>query len=218
MKDSITLAQEFVLLASDSETHKWRKPWLSYLQTYVAGAVLIELLSEEVIQVGDKGKLLVIQDQYNGDEAAIMMLHKLKQSSKTMKEWIQTLYYGGKDRSQLFQSVVKPLVRSEFLKEEHFRIMLLFQATRYVPSTVNKDWIIQRIRAELLENGPVTQKTALLTMMLDVCKLLKSYFSEYEQIELKKRLQRLQEEQGDEWKLIRLIRKTMEDMDIGVAT
>jgi hypothetical protein len=111
---------------------------------------------------------------------------------------------------------VNPLVLNGYLKEEKYRILLLFQATRYVPSTIIKDRIIQRIRAELLENGPVTQQTALLTMMLEMSKLLKSYFSEYEQIELKKRVQRLLEEKGDEWGSIRLIRKTMEEMDIGL--
>ncbi len=217
MKDSFTLAQEFVLLASDSETHKLRRPMRSYLQTYVVCAILIELLSEEVIRVGDKGKLVVIQNQYDGDEAALMMVQKLKQSSNTMKEWIQSLYSWGKDSSQLFQAVVNPLVLSGYLMEEKYRKMLLFQATRYVPSTINKDRIIQRIRAELLENGPVTQQTALMTMMLEMSKLLKSYFSEYEQIELKKCVQRLHEEKGDEWDSIRLIRKTMEEMDIGLG-
>jgi hypothetical protein len=214
MQDSFTLAQEFVLLASDSETHRWKRPMRSYLETYVAGAVLIELLSEEVIRIGDKGKLEVIQHQYNGDEAARIMLHKLGQSrTKTMKKWIQSLYSKGKDRSQVFQAVVKPLVRNEDLKEEQYRIMLLFPASRYVPSAVTKDRIIQRIRAELLENGPVTQQTALLTMMLEMSKLLKGYFSEYERNELKKRLQRLQEEQGDRWKSIRIIRKAIEEMN-----
>ncbi|WP_308633925.1 GOLPH3/VPS74 family protein [Paenibacillus silvisoli] len=216
MVHSFTLAQEFVLLASDSETHKWRRPMRSYLRTYAAGAILIGLLSEEVIRVGDKGKLVVIENQYNGEAADLMMLQKLKQSSKTMKEWIQSIYMWGKDSTRLFQAVVNPLVLSGCLKEEQYRMMLLFKATRYVPSTVHKDRIIQRIRAELLENGPVTKQSALLTMMLEMSKLLKSYFSEYEQLELKKRVQRLHEEKGGEWKSIRLIRKTMEDMDIGL--
>jgi len=216
MKDSFTLAQEFVLLASDFETHKQRRPMRSYLQTYVLGAILIELLSEEVIRVGHKGKLVVIQNEYDGDEAALLMVQNLKQSSKTMKEWIQSLYSWRKDSARLFQLVVNPLVLGGYLKEEKYRKMFLFQATRYVPLTKYKDRIIQRIRAELLENGPITQQTALLTMMLEMSKLLRSYFSEYEQIELKKSVQRLHEEKGEEWDSIRLIHKTMAEMDIGL--
>lgn len=216
MLTSFTLAQEFVMLASDSATHKWRRPVRSYLQTYAIGAILIELLSEEVIRVGDKERLAVMHHGYNGDEAALMMLQKLGQSGKTMKQWIQSLYSWGKDSSRLFKAIVNPLVLRGDLREEQYRFLFLFKATRYVPSTVNKDRIIQRIRAEMLEDGPVSRQTALLTMMLEMSKLLKSYFSNYEQIELKKRMQRLHEEKGEEWKSIRLIRKTIEDMDVGL--
>lgn len=219
MQEPFTLAQEFVLLASDAETHRRRRPKRSYLQTYAAGAVLIELMAEEAIRIGDKGKLEVIRHQYNGDEAARIMLQKLGRSrKKTMKKWIQSLYSRRKDRSQVFQAVVKPLVRNGDLKEEKYRVWFLFPASRYVPSAVTKDRIIQRIRAELLEDGPITRQTALLTMMLDMSKLLKAYFSEYEQNELKKRLQRLQEEQGDRWKSILLIRKAIEEINAVIVS
>ncbi|GEM_PF-1667891 len=213
MQEPFTLAQEFVLLASDAATHGRRRPGRAHLQTYAVGAVLIGLLAEEAIRIEEKRKLGVARHHIEGDEAARIMLRKLGQSKKrTLKQWIQSFYSRRKDRSEVFQAVVKPLLRNGDLREEKYRIWFLFPATRYVPSAASKDRIVQRIRAELLEEGPVTRQTALLTMMLDMSKLLKAYFSDYEQRELRKRLQRLQEEQGDNWKSILQIRKAIEEL------
>ena len=219
MKEPLTLAQEFVLLASDATTHGWRKPRRAYLQTYAAGAVLIGLLDEEAIRIEEKGKLAVARHHFNGDEASRVMLRILEQAGKkTLKQWIQSFYARGKNRSQVFQAVVKPLLCNGDLKEEKVRVWFLIPVSRYVPSAATKDRIVQRIRAELLEEGPITRQTALLTMMLDMSKLLKAYFSEYEQNELRKRLQRLQEEQGDHWKSVHLIRKAIEEFNAVIVS
>lgn len=101
----------------------------------------------------------------------------------------------------------------EFSKEM-YRVLFLLPAWRYVSSAAARDEIVRRIRSELLENGPMTRQTALLTLMLETSRLLPGYFSDYERKELKKRLARLHEEQEEEWKSIFQIQKTIEEMDI----
>lgn len=49
--------------------------------------------------------------------------------------------------------------------------------------------IIEAIRAELLEDGEVSEEVAALTALLDKSNRLKDYFSRYEQKELKKKLE-----------------------------
>ncbi|UUZ81751.1 GPP34 family phosphoprotein [Paenibacillus sp. P26] len=219
MQEIYTLPQEFVLLASDRETHKWRKPLQAYLETYAAGATLIELLSEEAIRLGDKGKLEVNRREEDEDDAARFLLNHLEQAKpQTLKKWVQSFYSRGKVRSALFQTIISPLIASGALKEERYRVMFLFTARRYVPSAAAKDRIVQRIRAEPLENGPVTPQTAMLAMMLGMSKLLRNYFSEYESRELKARLQRMHEEEGEQWESIRLIRKAIEEIDAVMTT
>jgi len=219
MEPALTLAQEFILLASDGATHKWRKPMRSYLHTYAAGAVLIEMLAKEAIRIGEKGKLEVVRAGYRDDEAGQWMIRKLSGAKPaTLKKWVQRLYSRSRERSELFEAVARPLIRNGDLREERHRVMLVFSAKRYVPSDASKDRIVRRIRAELLESGPVTRQTALLTMMLETGKLLKGYFSDYERNALEKRLRELQDEQDGQWKSIRQIRKAIEEMDFtGIA-
>lgn len=217
MEHTFTLAQQFVLLASDSATHKRRKPMRPQFQTYVAGAVLIELLSEEAIRVGDKGKLMIVRQQ-RGDEAARLVLDKLRGSKpKTMKQWIQLYYSRSKDCNRLFQTVIKPLLARGDLKEEHYRV-LLFPVSRFEALPASRDRIVQRIRAELLEHGPVDRETSLLAMMLQKSKLLGGYFSEYERHELKRQLERLLQGEGDQLKTVRLVKKAIDEMDAVIAT
>jgi len=208
-----TLAQEFILLATDRETHKWKKPAKSYLQTYAAGAVLIDLLSEEIVRIDEKGKVEAARHEAVTDDAAAFMLDLLERGKpQTLKKWIQSFYSRSKVRSELFRRIVAPLVATGALTEESYQVMLLFPASRFVPTADSKNRIVERIRAELLENGPVDRQTALLALMLEMSKLVRNYFSEYESNELKARLARLHEEQGEQWKSIRQIRKAMEEL------
>ncbi|MFC3803479.1 GPP34 family phosphoprotein [Cohnella sp. GCM10012308] len=218
VQESHTLAQEFVLLASGAENNAWKKPRNSYMQTYAAGAILIELLSADVIRQGDENKLEIFLTDYDGDDAAKMMLDKMAQSKpKTMKQWAQSMFTDRNGRIQFFQAVVRPIVHSGDLQETNDR-HLLVPVKRYAPSPAAKDRIIQRIRAELLEKDPVLQQTVLLTMMLEVGGLLKSFFSEDEARELTKRLKYLREEPSEKWKQLVQIHKALKDIHTTIAT
>ena len=54
-----------------------------------------------------------------------------------------------------------------------------------------KDRVIQKIRAEFLEEGQISEETVLLGCLLDKTSLLKKYFSAYEAKMLKQRLKEL---------------------------
>lgn len=49
--------------------------------------------------------------------------------------------------------------------------------------------VIEKIRAELLEDGDVSEDVIALTVLLDKSGQLKEYFSKYEQKELKEKLE-----------------------------
>ena len=49
-------------------------------------------------------------------------------------------------------------------------------------------YVVDMIRAEFLEDVEVTEDIALLIVLLDKSKLLKTYFSKYEQKEMKQKL------------------------------
>ena len=65
--------------------------------------------------------------------------------------------------------------------------------TVYIPNAADVDNIVQNIRAELLEDGELSEDIVALTALLNKSKDLQRYFSAYEKQALKKRLKEIKE-------------------------
>lgn len=63
--------------------------------------------------------------------------------------------------------------------------------TAYIPNARAVHYVIDMIRSEFLEEGEVTDDIATLLILLGKSKLLKTYFSDYEQKEIKTKLKTL---------------------------
>lgn len=61
----------------------------------------------------------------------------------------------------------------------------------YVPNQEAVELVIDKVRAEMLEEGTVTEEVAALIVLLDISKSMKYYFSKYEQKKIKEKLERL---------------------------
>lgn len=61
----------------------------------------------------------------------------------------------------------------------------------YVPNQKAVELVIDKVRAEMLEEGTVTEEVAALIVLLDISKSMKYYFSKYEQKKIKEKLERL---------------------------
>lgn len=61
----------------------------------------------------------------------------------------------------------------------------------YVPTREAVRSVVEELRSELLEEGPVTEDAAALTVLLDKGKCLKPYFSQFEQKEMRQKLKSL---------------------------
>ena len=75
---------------------------------------------------------------------------------------------------------------------------LFGEKTVYLPNAVQRDRVVQQIRAELLEEGNISQETVILTVLLNRSGLLKNYFSRYEKKALTCRLKELRRNPADE--------------------
>ena len=68
---------------------------------------------------------------------------------------------------------------------------LLRKKEVYLPQREAVNMVIDKVRAELLEDGEVTEDAAAIAVLLDKAKMLQFYFSKFEQQELKERLAQL---------------------------
>ena len=68
---------------------------------------------------------------------------------------------------------------------------LLGTKAAYVPTREAVRSVVEELRSELLEEGPVTEDAAAMTVLLDKGKCLKPYFSQFEQKEMRQKLKSL---------------------------
>jgi hypothetical protein len=96
----------------------------------------------------------------------------------------------GKRYRQALQEMYDSLVGAECLYE-FVAPGLLGEKTKYgpVPEAVNR--VIEKVRAEVLEDGVPTQETLCLVALLDKTGLLRDFFSKFERGRLKERLSQM---------------------------
>lgn len=168
----------------------------NYYQTVsVLASVFYELVAEGNFSLKSDGNIecssTIIPQTYYGkivyDEVA------LSDKKRQLKSWIAYFV----NRPKLFRLILNDITMSLEKKGvvRRFENKVLF--IKYDKISINiesLDHSIQKIRAEFLENAPVTDDTAFLAIMLYYNGLLKKYFSKYENEQLKNRVQEIKDE------------------------
>ena len=94
-----------------------------------------------------------------------------------------------KNIEELFDSIGESLVAAGCAQKE--KSGMLGNKNAYIPDKKAVDTIIQNIRAEILEDGELTEDIAALTAILDKTGELMRFFSAYEKKDVKKRLKEI---------------------------
>ncbi|SDX16204.1 GPP34 family phosphoprotein [Paenibacillus sp. CF384] len=210
------LTEKFAIVASDIRAHRKHTFNRTNLEVYVIGAALIELMLNERVLVDAKGYLRIEDHAVdNTDPNFIPLVDSLLNARKPrkLKGWIHYFYMRYRLRQTMMGSLTKSLFDEGAMAMEKRKFLYIIPYHRYVTTPEHKDPVIQRLRAELLEDGPVTKETAILAMMMETSQQLKVYFSGYEKSELKRKLSELHETQHEEWKNIKLIRRALEEIE-----
>jgi len=214
----LKLEEEYMLAVTNSLQSNKSHLQRSYMQVYTIGAAIIEMLLEGQLRLNESQKIEVIgHPMTQPSRQPLMATIAAAKRPQKMKEWITYFMNHGGQRNNVFDSLIASLQNSGLLGLEHYKILWLFPATRYAADARNKDRVIQGLRAEMLEEGPVTLQTSSLAMLLEASKQLKYYFSDYERRQMQDRLKELQTEQSAEWKTIVQIKKAIEEIEAAGA-
>jgi len=89
---------------------------------------------------------------------------------------------------------------------------LLAALPLFVPDSEEVDKVIQKIRAELLESGSISEETVALVSLLGKSHRIKRYFSAYEANQLKARLEEVKEAPANQ-----MIRKMVDSIEAIIA-
>jgi hypothetical protein len=195
--NALSYTQEYFLCAVNE---KGNPPALddTFPACLVAGAVM-ELLSHGYLTRAEKNKL-VVGKVWDDGLPYVRPLYETITSYKKPKDakGIAEDYLMGlstKSFNELFAAIGISLVKAECADELTVQ-GLLKEKIKYVPKAEAVTRIIEKVRAEFLEDGLVTDETLCLTALLDKSALLRNYFSKVEKETLKKRIKEVRQSEA----------------------
>ena len=187
MKD-LSITQEYLLCALNK---KGKIPAFgNEIQTcFVAGA-LLELLNNEFVKIQDKK--VVIN----------------KKLDETTFGHLRPLYSFIERLNDLIQSVGDSLVAADCAEGKKERGIFGGEKARYFAKAEGIEYVVQKIRAELLEDGDLSDETVCLTSLFNKSGLLKQYFSRYESKQLNDRINEIKNSESN-----RLVKEMLDYID-----
>lgn len=187
---NLSITQEYLLCAFN-ENGKLYVGTQSKAICFIAGA-LLELNSDCYVKIQDKK--IVVEAELEKDHYLYPMYNFIKNSkAKTVKNIASSYIFSltSKNFYELIDSVGQSLVAENCVKELCKTSIFGKEKHYYIPNKETIDYIVQKIRAELLENGNLDDEVIALTCLLNKSGLLKQYFSKYESQQLQDRLKEM---------------------------
>lgn len=175
----------------------------------LTGACVLELLMDGIITREEKDKLSVrtsLPDRKSYLRPVYSYIEQ-KQPVKFRKIMERnSVTFTDQNVNEMVDAVGKSLVDAGCATEE--KGGLFGGKTIYVPDEKALDHVIQNIRAELLEEGELSEDIIALTALLDKSGELSRYFSAYEKKTLKARLKEIKENPQ-----VEALQKVIEDIE-----
>ncbi|MPQ33927.1 hypothetical protein E4V42_21235 [Clostridium estertheticum] len=190
MKRQLTVAQEFGILVYRNKIGLLYHPKL-----LTVGAVIYDLISSGKVELDNKNRINVINNFSEIESEQIVLKTLSKKKNRKLFLWI-VWYYVTFNSKSVYQANICKLKSSNSI------------------STAEN--IVQKIRAELLEDGNIYEGTVFLSFLLKKVNLLKKYFSKYESEDLNKTINRLKNEEC--YKVYSIISKSITILDIAVMS
>ncbi|MFZ0446783.1 MAG: hypothetical protein WAM95_19540 [Bacillus sp. (in: firmicutes)] len=192
------ISEEFITL---SENNKLKMSFIGkqkVKEMYAVGALFYDLLVLDLIEFEGNGKISVQEPLKELNVEALNMLYELirEEKPRNFRKWISYFSIPSKNRVKIFELLNKNLNNK----------------------VQNKEVIVQRLRAELLEPGEATEETVILALLLISSRVLKGYFSDYEINDVGLKIKEFKKKSPTRWKNIERISKEIDNMDTIILT
>lgn len=188
MKD-LTITQEYMICAVN-ENGKI-SGFSTEKQVCFVAAGLLEMQLENCIKINKKN--VIVTAELPADKMHLKPLYDFINQSKPVKlEKVAEAYncsLTDKRLSEFMDAVGTSLESMGFVKIS--QTGLFGNKQSYIPTKEAINYVIDLIRSELLEDGTVTADIASLMILLDKSKVIKTYFSSFEQKEIKTKLKQI---------------------------
>ena len=174
----------------------------------LSAAGVLELLMEDVLAFD--GKKLTVQSTLPEEKGYLRPVYEVVERKQPVKfeaivEYF-SLTFTDKHMDELIDSIGVSLAQQGCVKKE--KGGLFSGKDIYFPNETDVDSVVQNIRAELLEDGELSEDIVALTVLLNKSGDLQKYSSAYEKKDLKKRLKEIKNTPQNE-----MIQKVVEYID-----
>lgn len=175
----------------------------------LSAAGVLELLMEDALSFD--GKKLTVKSALPEEKAYLRPVYQAVERKQPVKfesivEYF-SLDFTDKHMNELIDSIGASLAKKGCVQREE-KSGLFGGKDLYIPNEADVDAVVQSIRAELLEDGELSEDVVALTMLLNKSGDLKQYFSAYEKKDLKKRLKEIKNDPQNE-----MVQKAVEYVD-----
>ncbi|MDZ5253635.1 GPP34 family phosphoprotein [Clostridium sp. LIBA-8841] len=167
----------------------------------------MELFLDNKIAFNEKDQIIVTDARLTGIQYVDEVLKTIHESKnlKKLDGWIEHFYIHSKFCSKVYNSIVKEIIDNGILEKENGEKLVDFSKGTFKDSKDIGEHIIQKLRAELLEERSIDENTMYLSLLLDSNKMLMAYFSEYEYKIIKERIEEVAK--SNETRIFKLIKK-----------
>lgn len=185
----MTITQEYLLCTLNEKGRISGYNLEGYVCLVASG--LLELMLEHIIKI--EGKKITVLNELPSEKQYLSKLYDRVSGQKTMsitkiaEEYIYQL--GDKRINEFIDDIADTLTKAGAVTEGRGGAM--GKKRLYFPNTKSVGLIIDKLRSELLEDGEVSDETAVLVILLERSNGLKTYFSKYEQKEIKQKMKEL---------------------------
>jgi len=188
--NDLSFTQEYYLCAVDS---KGKSPLDGGVFTgcLVVGDIM-EMLSRGLISEDEKSRFFIVK-QWDDSLPFAKPMYDVIASSKKPRSASDFLFGLSKKESRSLSSSIGASLVATGDAAELGNQGLFKNITRYVPKPEAVTRVIEKVRAEFLEDGPMTDETVCLAALLDAGNLIRHYFSKVEAQSVKNRLAEIRE-------------------------
>ncbi|KRF02260.1 hypothetical protein ASG89_24725 [Paenibacillus sp. Soil766] len=212
MLKNLSIPQEFVLLALDRETHKIKSMFRMHVALYTIMACIVELSINGNVTFENDDTVRISNSTSTGEKYLDRLLEIIAaEKPKKLKKWVSYFYYR---QGEIYKMVVESLVDKGVLEIENTEFLFFVPVKKYSDVANTRNHLVEKIRAELLEQGNVEEHTLALVSFLNTKNMLNDYFSDYEQKTLKQKLEILRKE--DIFKKIRTVDIAIQNLESGL--
>lgn len=193
---NLSYTQEYYLLALN-ENGKMPALKSIDISACLLVSAIMELKENGYIEADEKGKYTAAKlwDNtlpYLKPVYDTLLNAKKPQSAKSLAE---KYVFSEKNMNELLQAIGSSLVVLDCATEMPEK-GLIKRRTLYAPNSKDSKRVIEKIRAEFLESGSVSDEAVCLGALLDKSGLVRNYFSKAESGELKSRLKQIRESEA----------------------